>query len=56
MSGLNNNDQDFYLGLLALSERLHEEAEKIREERKGYSQIIKNRASDSAFFPFYIGA
>ena len=56
MSGLNNNDQDFYLGLLASSERLHAKAEKISEERKGYSQIIKNRASDSTFFPFYIDA
>ena len=46
MSGLNNNDQDFYLGLLASSERLHAKAEKISEERKGYSQIIKNMASD----------
>ena len=46
MTGLNNNEQDFYLGLLASSERLHAEAEKISEERKGYSQIIKNMASD----------
>ena len=31
MTGLNNNEQDFYLGLLASSERLHAEAEKIKE-------------------------
>lgn len=41
MSGLSNIEQDFYLGLLATSERIHEEAEKIYVERKGYSYIIQ---------------
>lgn len=46
MSGLSNKEQIRYLHRLASSERLHAEAEKISEERKGYSQIIKNMASD----------
>ena len=46
MSGLSAKDEVKYLRRLATSERLHEEAEKISEERKGYSQIIKNMASD----------
>ena len=46
MSGLSNSEQDFYLGLLATSERLHEEAEKICVERKGYSHIIQTMTKE----------
>lgn len=46
MSGLSNIEQDFYLGLLATSERIHEEAEKICVERKGYSYIIQTMTKE----------